>query len=252
MPMRAGASPCSSTASTSRSWDSTAHRFGVSSSIRPRTTSASPETARSTLSWTPVSDVLRHHIGDTKRRQGGRKRREPGQGHRKRRATPRGSPTRPEEKPQRKRARASWRKRSTGSKQNLCLPGVVFRVSKSDDLVDEFEQTLSYHPSPRSPRAISAPGPDRQLSRSGYSFLRQESVFSSASAPNRCVMLTVTPTPGSPTSLQLSAYPDSLGASGERRERPSLVLQAAGLRLSCNLVGLHPADKYLTRSPVGC
>jgi hypothetical protein len=30
-------SPCSSTASTSRSWDSTAHRCGASSSIQPRT-----------------------------------------------------------------------------------------------------------------------------------------------------------------------------------------------------------------------
>ena len=43
MPMPAGASPCSSTASTSRSWASTAHPCVASSSTRPRTISASPE-----------------------------------------------------------------------------------------------------------------------------------------------------------------------------------------------------------------
>ena len=42
-PTPAGASPCSSTVSTSRSWASTAHPCAASSSIRPRTTSASPE-----------------------------------------------------------------------------------------------------------------------------------------------------------------------------------------------------------------
>ena len=43
VPMPAGASPCSSTASTSRSSASTAHRCAASSSTRPRTTSACPD-----------------------------------------------------------------------------------------------------------------------------------------------------------------------------------------------------------------